>query len=105
MNKINYLLGYIGTSYVYSIGRSCYYLSKTEDSTYVGNGKNVSHPVTISSKIAYTCQHIAIGPLIFPFCVFNDFEFYFLGKMGIREAIPPVPFGRLRWKDEKKDEL
>jgi len=99
MNKIYYLLGYIGITSIYSLGRSYKYLNSTEYSTYIGHGDNIRHPITRSKKVLYTSQQLAMGPLIFPFAVYNDLEIYFKG----RDISPPFPFNTLYWKDEKKE--
>ena len=99
MNKIDYLLGYIGMTSIYSLGRSYKYLNNTCDSTYVGHGENIRHPTTLSRKVLYTSSHLAMGPLLFPFSVYNDLEIYFKG----RDISPPFPFTTLYWKDEKKE--
>jgi hypothetical protein len=106
LNKL--IKPYAAIGIIYGLGRSTYWLSNLNDSTYTyvhDKDKNreklecIIHPTTTTSKIYYTGLTCLMSQFIWPVFAFSDLSYYQKNKLGIREITPPVPFESLKWKN------
>jgi hypothetical protein len=110
MNQIlsnKMLKRYSQVGLVYGLGRSVYWLSNLNDSTYTINPitsrvEDIVHKPTTTSIVYYTIMNTCMSQLLWPFFGFSDLSYYEKSKMNIREIRPPFPFEQLKWREEKK---